>query len=135
MDCFFITCLVIYYSICSSQHACQCFQSNFDMPRTPNLFKLPQTPTERTILPKLTMTRYGRNLNLKKIQLENSTGKVKLELYISQLSGFKDDHVFSLLHQELPQVRYYASLSTCCQNLEKKIGVTGKIWRKRGSNF
>ena len=65
------------------QLACQCFQSNFDVPRTPNLFKLPQTPNERTILPKLTMTRYGRNLNLKKIQLENSTGKVKLELYIS----------------------------------------------------
>ena len=27
---------------------------------------------------------------------------------------------------------YYASLSTCCQNLEKKIGVTGKIWEKVG---
>ena len=27
---------------------------------------------------------------------------------------------------------YYASLSTCCQNLEKKIGVTGKIWEKAG---
>ena len=26
---------------------------------------------------------------------------------------------------------YYASLSTCCQNLEK-IGVTGKIWEKAG---
>ena len=26
---------------------------------------------------------------------------------------------------------YYASLSTCCQNL-KKIGVTGKIWEKAG---
>ena len=25
---------------------------------------------------------------------------------------------------------YYASLSTCCQNLEKKFGVTGKIWEK-----
>ena len=25
-----------------------------------------------------------------------------------------------------------ASLSTCCQNLEKKIGVTGKIWEKAG---
>ena len=30
---------------------------------------------------------------------------------------------------------YYASLSTCCQNLEEKIGVTGKIWEKWGSNF
>ena len=60
-----------YYSTWSFQHACQCFQSNFDVPRTPNLLKLPQTPYERTILPKLTMTRYGRNLNLKKIQLEN----------------------------------------------------------------
>ena len=83
MDCFFITCLVIYYSTWRFQHACQCFQSNSDVPRTPNLLKLPQTPNERTILPKLTMTRYGRNLNLKKIQQENSTGKVKLELYIS----------------------------------------------------
>ena len=27
---------------------------------------------------------------------------------------------------------YYASLSTCCQNLEKNIGVTGKIWEKAG---
>ena len=27
---------------------------------------------------------------------------------------------------------YYASLCTCCQNLEKKIGVTGKIWEKVG---
>ena len=27
---------------------------------------------------------------------------------------------------------YYASLSTCCQNLEEKIGVTGKIWEKAG---
>ena len=35
------------------------------------------------------MTRYRRNLNLKKIQLENSAGKVKLELYSSQLSGFR----------------------------------------------
>ena len=25
---------------------------------------------------------------------------------------------------------YYASLSTCCQNLEKRIGVTRKIWEK-----
>ena len=83
MGCFFITCLVIYYSTWSFQHAYQCFQSNFDVPRTPNLFKLPQTPNGRTILPTLTMTRHGRNLNLKKIQQENSTGNVKLELYIS----------------------------------------------------
>ena len=27
---------------------------------------------------------------------------------------------------------YYASLSTCCQNLEKKIGVTRTIWEKAG---
>ena len=27
---------------------------------------------------------------------------------------------------------YHASLSTCCQNLEKRIGVTGKIWEKAG---
>ena len=27
---------------------------------------------------------------------------------------------------------YYASLSTCCQNLEKKVGVTRKIWEKAG---
>ena len=27
---------------------------------------------------------------------------------------------------------YYASLSTCCQNREKKIGVTGKIGGKAG---
>ena len=27
---------------------------------------------------------------------------------------------------------YYASLSICCQNLEKRIGVTGKIWEKAG---
>ena len=27
---------------------------------------------------------------------------------------------------------YYASLSTCCQNLEKKFGVNGKIWEKGG---
>ena len=27
---------------------------------------------------------------------------------------------------------YYASLSTCCQDLEEKIGVTGKIWEKAG---
>ena len=31
-----------------------------------------------------------------------------------------------------PRLWYYASLSTCCQNLEKKIGVTGKIWEKAG---
>ena len=54
-----------------------------DVPRIANLFKLPQIPNERTILPKLTMIRYRKNLNLKKIQLENSTGKVTLELYIS----------------------------------------------------
>ena len=30
---------------------------------------------------------------------------------------------------------YYASLSTCCQNLEKKLGSPGKFGRKRGSNF
>ena len=28
------------------------------------------------------------------------------------------------------RVWYYASLSTCCQNLEKKIRVAGKIWEK-----
>ena len=27
---------------------------------------------------------------------------------------------------------YYASLSTYCQNLEEKIGVTGKIWGNTG---
>ena len=27
---------------------------------------------------------------------------------------------------------YYASLSTCCQNLEKEIGVTEEIWEKAG---
>ena len=27
---------------------------------------------------------------------------------------------------------YYASLSTSCQNLEKRIGVIGKIWEKAG---
>ena len=27
---------------------------------------------------------------------------------------------------------YYGSLSTCCQNLDKNIGVTGKIWEKAG---
>ena len=27
---------------------------------------------------------------------------------------------------------YYAHLGTCYQNLEKKIGVTGKIWEKVG---
>ena len=27
---------------------------------------------------------------------------------------------------------YYAALSTCCQNLGKKNGVTGKIWEKVG---
>ena len=30
---------------------------------------------------------------------------------------------------------YYASLGTCCQNLEKKLGSPGKFGRKRGSNF
>ena len=30
---------------------------------------------------------------------------------------------------------YYASLSTCWQNLEKKLGSPGKFGRKRGSNF
>ena len=30
---------------------------------------------------------------------------------------------------------YYASVSTCCQNLEKKLGSPGKFGRKRGSNF
>ena len=29
------------------------------------------------------------------------------------------------------RLSYYASLSTCCQNL-KKIGVTGKVWEKAG---
>ena len=46
--------------------------------------------------------------------------------------NLKDDRAFSLLHQELPQILVYASLSTCCQNLEKKIGVTRKIWEKAG---
>ena len=27
---------------------------------------------------------------------------------------------------------YYAFLSTCCQNLEKEIGVMEKIWEKAG---
>ena len=27
---------------------------------------------------------------------------------------------------------YHASFSTCCQNLERKIGITGKIWEKAG---
>ena len=26
----------------------------------------------------------------------------------------------------------YASLNTCCQNPEKKLGVTGRIWEKAG---
>ena len=30
---------------------------------------------------------------------------------------------------------YYASLSTCCQNLEKKLGSLGKFGRKRGQTF
>ena len=30
---------------------------------------------------------------------------------------------------------YYASLSTCCQNLEKKLRSPEKFGRKRGSNF
>ena len=30
---------------------------------------------------------------------------------------------------------YYASLSTCCQTLEKKLGSPGKFGRKLGSNF
>ena len=30
---------------------------------------------------------------------------------------------------------YYASLSPCCQNLEKKLGSPGKFGRKQGSNF
>ena len=50
-------------------------------------------------------------------------------------NNVKDDRAYSLLHQELPQIWYYASLSTCCQNLEKKIGVTGKIWEKAGVKF
>ena len=52
-----------------------------------------------------------------------------------RLSALKDDRAFSLLHQELPQILEYASLSTCCQNLEKKLGSPGKFLRKRGSNF
>ena len=27
---------------------------------------------------------------------------------------------------------YYTSLSTCCENLDKKIEVTGKTWEKEG---
>ena len=42
-----------------------------------------------------------------------------------------DDRAFNLLHQELPQIWYYASLSTCCQNLEKNWG-HGEIWEKAG---
>ena len=37
----------------------------------------------------------------------------------SNWSPFKDDCAFSLLHQDFCQV---SSLSTCCQNLEKKLG-------------
>ena len=33
------------------------------------------------------------------------------------------------------RVWYHASLSTCCQNLEKKLGPPGQFERKRGSNF
>ena len=38
------------------------------------------------------------------------------------MSQLKDDHAFSLLHQEIPQILDYASLSTCCQNCEKNWG-------------
>ena len=31
-----------------------------------------------------------------------------------------------------PQILVLCFFSTCCQNLEKKIGVTGKIWEKAG---
>ena len=45
---------------------------------------------------------------------------------------FKDDRAFRLLHQEIPQIFVLCSLTTCCQNLETKTGVTGKIWEKTG---
>ena len=44
----------------------------------------------------------------------------------------KDDRAFSLLIRNSFRFWYYASLSTCYQNLEKNIGVTGKIWEKAG---
>ena len=40
-------------------------------------------------------------------------------------------HLVSYIRNSL-RFWYYASLNTRCQNLEKKIGVTGKIWEKAG---
>ena len=51
---------------------------------------------------------------------------------------FKDDRVFSLLHQELPQILVlYFPRSPWLPlvpvvKILKKIGVTGKIWEKAG---
>ena len=51
---------------------------------------------------------------------------------------------FSVLKTNVPLVSYirnslrfwyYASLSSCCQNLEKKLGSPGKFGRKRGQTF
>ena len=82
--------------------------------------------------------------------LENSsenTGDVSRasqcsESIIRTISGvnsgnrLKDDRAFGLLHQEIPQILYHASLTTFCitycQNFEEKIGVDGKIWEKGG---
>ena len=49
----------------------------------------------------------------------------------------KDDRAFRLLYQEIPEIFVLCipKLSTCCQNLEKKFGITGKIREKAGAKF
>ena len=63
---------------------------------------------------------------------------------ILEFGGFEIDITQDYLRTTVPLVSYirnslrfwyYASLSTCCQNLEKKLGSPGKFGRKRGSNF
>ena len=53
----------------------------------------------------------------------------------SSIADIKDDRAFSLLHQEFHRFWYYASLSTCCQNLEKNWDHRENFGRKRRSNF
>ena len=73
------------------------------------------------------------------VKITNTNGKLSTDLYIkpteqTSVSFKDDDRAFSLLHQESPQIWYYASLSTCCQNREK-MGSPGKFGGQWGSNF
>ena len=51
-------------------------------------------------------------------------------LYGFSLNRVKDDRAFSLLNQGVPQILVLCFLSVPAVKILKKIGVTGKIWKK-----